>query len=163
MTLSLTELPIGLQSVKTKSIFVLRLDVRPLQLVGDTPGSYRRVGVIPGGVFEGDRLSGTVLDGGNDWQSVRSDSTTVLNVRLVLKATGGDLIGMTYGGLRHGPPDIIKRIEAGEVLDPSTHYFRINPVFETSSQQYGWLNRILAIGIGQRRSDGVTYSVFEVL
>jgi len=119
--------------------------------------------VVPGGVFEGDRLLGTVLEGGNDWQTVRSDSTTVLDVGLVLKAGGGELIGMTYGRLRHGPPDIIKRIEAGEVLDPSTHYFRINPVFETASHQYGWLNRILAIGIGQRRSDGVTYSVFEIL
>jgi hypothetical protein len=163
MVTKLDDLPLGLRAVKTQPLFVMRLDVLPLQLIGATPGAFRRVGVVPGGVFEGERLSGTVLEGGNDWQNVRNDGATALNVRLVLKGGDGDLIGMTYAGLRHGPTDVIKRIEGGEVLDPSTHYFRINPVFETSSERYDWLNRILAIGIGQRRADGVTYTVFEVL
>ncbi len=163
MGTAMSELPAGLRTVNTQPLFVMKLDVRPYQVVGATPGAFRRIGVVPGGVFAGERLSGTVLEGGNDWQSVRADGATVLSVRLVLKSMDGDLIAMTYMGLRHGPADIIKRIDGGEVLDPATHYFRTNPVFETSSQRYDWLNRILAIGVGQRRPDGVTYSVFEVL
>jgi hypothetical protein len=70
---------------------------------------------------------------------------------------------MTYRGLRHGPPDVMARIAKGETVDPSTFYFRITPVFETESERYDWLNRILAIGVGMRRADGPIYSIFELL
>jgi hypothetical protein len=156
-------LPETLKTVRTRPLFVMRLDVRPLILVGGSPGTYRRIGVVPGGTFEGELLSGTVLDGGSDWQIVRSDGATTLDVRLVLKTTDDALIGMTYRGLRHGPPDVVARIEKGEVVDPASYYFRTNPLFETAAAKYDWLNRIVAIGIGHRRADGPVYSVFEVL
>jgi hypothetical protein len=163
MSTRLDDLPETLKTVRTRPLFVMRLDVRKLQIVGATPGGQRRVGVVPGGSFEGELLSGTVLEGGSDWQQLRSDGAVTLNVRLVLKTSDDALIGMTYQGVRHGPPDIVARIEKGEVVDPATHYFRTNPLFETAAAKYDWLNRIVAIGIGHRRADGVTYSVFEVL
>jgi hypothetical protein len=127
------------------------------------PGGLRRVGIVFGGAFEGERLSGEILDGGNDWQTVRQDGATALDVRLVLRTNDNAMIAMTYRGIRHGPPEIIERIERGETVDPATHYFRIAPFFETAAEKYGWLNRIVAVGIGQRRADGPIYSVFEVL
>jgi hypothetical protein len=164
MSTSLYEaLPETLKTVQTRPLFVMRLDVRPLILVGGSPGTYRRIGVVPGGTFEGELLSGTVLDGGSDWQIVRSDGATTLDVRLVLKTTDDALIGMTYRGLRHGPPDVVARLEKGEVVDPASYYFRTNPLFETAAAKYDWLNRIVAVGIGHRRADGPVYSVFEVL
>ena len=164
MPTSLTDnLPDALKTVRTRLLFVMRLDVRKLQIIGATPGSYRRIGVVPGGVFEGERLSGEVLDGGSDWQAVRADGATTLDVRLVLKTKDDALIGMTYRGLRHGPADVIERIERGEVVDPTSYYFRINPLFETAASQYDWINRVIAVGVGHRRADGPVYSVFEVL
>jgi hypothetical protein len=156
-------LPEALRSVRTRPLFVMRLDVRKLLIVGATPGPFRRIGVVPGGSFEGERLSGEVLDGGSDWQTVRSDGATTLNVRLTLKTADGALICMTYQGVRHGPPDVVARIEKGEVVDPASYYFRINPMFETSAAKYDWLNRIVAVGTGHRLADGPIYSVFEVL
>jgi hypothetical protein len=141
----------------------MRLDVRPLQIIGAAPGAYRRVGPVSGGVFEGERLSGLVLDGGADWQTVRSDGSTTLDVRLVLETSDGALIGMTYRGIRHGTADVIARVEKGEVVDPGDYYFRIAPLFETAATRYGWLNNVVAIGIGDRRADGPVYSIFEVL
>jgi hypothetical protein len=152
-----------MKNVRTKPMFAMRLDVRPLLIVGATPGAYRRVGVVTGGLFEGERLSGAVLDGASDWQTVRNDGSTTLNVRLVLKTEDGALIGMTYQGLRHGPADIIARIEKGEVVDPASYYFRINPLFETEAAKYDWINRVIAVGIGHRFADGPVYNVFEVL
>lgn len=70
---------------------------------------------------------------------------------------------MTYKGIRQGPPDIIARLEHGEQVDPDSYYFRINPMFETASEKYAWLNNTLAIGTGHRFSDGPTYNLFEVL
>jgi Protein of unknown function (DUF3237) len=152
-----------LKSVRTRPLLVMRLNVRKPQIVGATPGGVRRIGVVFGGSFEGERLSGEVLEGGADWQMMRSDGALTLDVRLVLKTDDDALIGMTYRGIRHGPPDIIARIDAGEVLDPSTHYFRSAPFFETAAPKYDWINRIVAVGIGHRRADGPLYSVFEVL
>jgi hypothetical protein len=164
MSTSLTDnFPDALKTVRTRPLFVMHLDVRRLQIIGATPSSFRRIGVVPGGVFEGERLSGEVLDGGSDWQSVRPDGATTLDVRLVLRTKDDALIGMTYRGLRHGPAGVIERIERGEVVDPVSYYFRINPLFETAAPQYDWINRVMAIGVGHRLADGPVYSVFEVL
>jgi len=156
-------LPEVLKRVRTQPLFVMRLDVRKLLIVGATPGAYRRIGVVPGGSFEGERLSGEVLDGGSDWQTVRNDGATTLNVRLVLKTKDDALICMTYQGVRHGPPDVVERIEKGEVVDPTSYYFRINPLFDTAAAKYDWINRVVGVGIGHRRADGPIYSVFEVM
>ena len=156
-------LPDHLKQVQTRPLFVLRLSVRKLQVVGATPGGFRRVGVIPGGLFEGERLSGEVLEGGSDWQSVRSDGSTTLDVRLILKTTDDALISMTYRGVRQGPPDVIARLEKGEAVDPASYYFRMAPLFETEAPRYAWLNNVVAIGTGHRFADGPVYSVFEVL
>ncbi|KAA0697350.1 DUF3237 domain-containing protein [Neorhizobium sp. P12A] len=141
----------------------MRLDARPSRIIGSTPSTFRQVRVIDGGRFEGDRLSGKVLDGSDDWQTIRSDGCTLLDARLTLETDDGALICMTYHGLRHGPPEVMARIEQGLTVDPASYYFRINPMFETASQKYGWLNRILAIGAGHRFEDGLVYNVFELL
>ena len=46
-------LPEVLRTLRTQPLFVMRLNVRRLQIVGATPGAYRRIGVVPGGSFEG--------------------------------------------------------------------------------------------------------------
>lgn len=163
MTNTLSSLPDVLQHVQTRPLFLMRLNVRKLQIIGATPGAFRRVGVVPSGTFEGERLSGEVLEGGSDWQNVRIDGSTTLDVRLVLKTSDDALIGMTYRGIRQGPADAIARLERGEVIDPTSYYFRIAPFFETEAPQHAWLNNVAAIGIGHQFADGPVYSIFEVL
>jgi hypothetical protein len=152
-----------LNNVRVRPLFRLREQVPPLYVVGETPNAFRRIGVITGGTFEGDRLSGEVISGGNDWQSVRTDSCTKLDVRLLLRTTDAALIVMTYQVLRHGPPAVMQALDRGENVDPATYYFRLSGLFETAAPKYDWLNRIIAIGIGDRRPDGPIYSIFEVL
>jgi len=153
----------GMLTVRMRPLFTMRLDVRPIVDLGQTPTTHRRVGVVFGGEFEGERLAGAVLDGGSDWQSVRTDGSTLLDVRLNLKTTGGSLIAMSYRGVRHGPGDVIARLERGEAVAPDSYYFRIEALFETSAGEFDWLNRILAIGVGHRFEDGPVYNLFEVL
>lgn len=156
-------LPQALLQVRTRPLFTMRLAVGEVLAVGETPAANRRVGLVTGGRFEGERLSGEVLGGGSDWQAVRTDGSTTLDVRLHLKTGDGALIVMRYQGLRHGPEAVMRRLAAGEAVDPADYYFRINPVFETASETHGWLNRILAIGTGHRFADGPVYNLFEVL
>lgn len=161
--LAFETLPLPLKSIAMQPLFVIKLDVKPIVVVGQTPGPFRRVGIVPSGTFAGDRLSGTVLDGGSDWQTVRDDGSTTLDVRLLLKTDDDVTIGMSYRGIRHGPADLIQRLERGQVIDPSSYYFRITPIFEAPAGRYEWLNRIIAVGTGHRLENGPVYSVFEVL
>lgn len=162
MSDSIDSLQEVLREVKSRPLFVMRLEVRPLVSTGTGSFTERRIGVVTGGTFTGERLSGTVMDGGSDWQTIRPDAI-VLDVRLVLKTHDDALILMTYRGLRHGSKDVMARLGRGEAVSASEYYFRIQAQFETSAPKFEWLNRVLAIGIGDRRPDGPVYSLFEIL
>jgi hypothetical protein len=157
--------PNALKEIRLRRLFAMRLQVAPATIVGQTPSSFRRVTVVTGGQFESDRegLSGHVKGTADDWQTVRPDNTTTLDVRLVLETTGGDLITMVYKGYRHGEPATLARLDRGEDVDPSEYYFRSAPFFETASKRFDWLNHTVAIATGHRFPDGPLYNVFEVL
>ncbi len=164
-TRSLSEiLPQEMTELRVRPLFILLLDVQPAINVGKTPGVDRRVGVITGGRFEGERLRGTLLPGGSDWQSVRhGDGAWMINVRAVLKTDDGEVIGMPYTGIRHGPKGVLDRIARGEVVKATDYYLRIAASFETASEKYGWLNGIISVGVGHRLPEGPIYQMFEVL
>jgi hypothetical protein len=126
-------LPQALSEVRTRPLFVMKLSVRPYQVIGALPGFNRRVGVVAAGTFKGERLSGEVLEGGNDWQTVRSDGATTLDVRVVLKTVDSALVGVIYRGIRHGPADVMSRLDKGEIVDPAQYYFRTQAQFETAA------------------------------
>jgi hypothetical protein len=157
-------LPPEMKELRSRPLFALLLDVQPATVIGKTPGVDRRVGVITGGRFEGERLRGKVLSGGSDWQSVRpGDGAWILDVRVVLQTDDGHLIGMTYRGLRHGPAAVLDRIARGEEVSPSEYYLRASPFFETASDRYGWLNGMIAVAVGHRLREGPVYQIFEIL
>ena len=156
-------LPDAMKTLNSRPLFTLRGVVKPLIPLGLTPNQERRLGIVTGGVFEGERLRGEVLDGGADWQTVRGDGVIGLDVRLLLKTDDGALIGMTYTGLRHGPTDLLAALQAGEPVDPALYYFRIQAVFETAAPHYAWLNKLIAVGVGHRLPDGPVYSLFEIV
>jgi hypothetical protein len=149
--------------IRTIHLFTLKLSVAGMQSVGAIPGGNRRIGLVAGGTFQGERLRGTVLPGGADWLMDRPDKATTLDVRLVLQTDDGAAIGMTYRGMRHGPAEVMERVNRGETVDPSSYYFRTAVAFETSAPKYDWLNRVIAVGTGSRLPDGPVYDVFEVL
>lgn len=149
--------------IHTKHLFSLSLKISEIQNLGKTPLGDRRVAVVDGGTFEGSRLRGTVLIGGSDWLLGRTDGALQLDVRVTLKTDDGELIGMTYRGVRHGPIEVIERLNRGDTVDASEYYFRTAAFFETSSAKYGWLNRIVAVATGHRPPAGLLYDVFEVL
>ena len=149
--------------IRTRHLFDMTLQVSGMQPMGATPNGNRRNGLVAGGMFEGERLRGTVLPGGADWIIARPDGCTTLDVRLVLRTDDGAAIGMIYRGLRHGPTEIMQRLDRGEPVDPSQYYFRTAIMFETASAPYDWLNRIFAIGTGRRPPEGPIYEIYEVL
>ena len=148
--------------ISTTHLFSVSFKVTEIQNLGKTPLGDRRVAVVEGGSFEGPKLKGTVLRGGSDWILARPDGALQLDVRLTLKTHDGEMIGMSYRGFRHGPAAVIERLNRGEMVDPSEYYFRTAPFFETASEKYGWLNRIISVGIGEATATGVLLTVFRV-
>jgi hypothetical protein len=153
--------PKSLTRLDVRPLFAMRLDVSSIQKIGGNAGT--QAAVIAGGSFEGDRLSGRVMDGGSDWLTLRPDGSLLLDTRLVLETAGGAKIAMTYRGIRAGPHDVLARLANGDPVDPAEYYFRINPLFDTADPNYDWLNRVVAVGAGHRLPEGPIFSVFEIL
>jgi len=140
------------------------MSLHPMQDLGSTPLGRRRIAPVAGGHFAGDRLRGAVLPhAGSDWLLQRGDGAFQLDVRVTLQTDDGDLVGMTYRGVRHASPEVSARIARGERVEPHEYYLRTTPLFETASERYAWLNGVVAVGVGERLPDGVIYDVFEVL
>jgi hypothetical protein len=91
-----------------------------------------------------------VLPGGDDWTIKRSDGVVELDLRITLEADDGALIHMTFEGLLDDPA-------------PGRPYFRTLPRFETSAPKYSFLNRMLAVGMGETSGDGPVHRIEEIL
>jgi hypothetical protein len=151
--------------LRTTHLFTLTLEVSPeVQDLGETPYGRRRIATVTGGSFKGEELHGTVLaTPAGDWLLLRRDGVLQLDVRLTLKTHDGHLVYMSYRGMRHGPQWVIDQLNKGEKVDPSQYYFRSTPRFETSSEKYRFLNRIVCVATGRREPTGPIYEVFQIL
>ena len=122
------------------------LTIAANEQVGATPHGVLSIFPITGGSFEGERLRGTVLSGA-DWVTAAPNGTFELDLRLTLETDDGALIQMTFSGVR----------------DDANHYFRTLPRFETAAPKYAFLNRLLAVGVGESQPDGPVHTIEEIL
>jgi len=130
--------------------------------VGETPQGLRRVVPITGGVIRGERLNGTILNAGADYQVIGPDGFTRLEARYVAKLDDESLLYIENSGVRFGPPAVMARITRSEPVDPADVYFRSTPRFETAAPAHQWLTRPLFIASGARLPDRVVLAVFQV-
>ena len=153
-----------MSELKSKHLFDLTLQLHPIIELGATPAGERRIVTVSGGQFTGERLRGEVLShAGSDLLLGRTDGSFQQDVRLALRTDDGAVILMTYRGVRHSSPEVNARMARGESVAPSEYYLRTAPFFETAAPKYAWLNVIVSVGIGERRSGEVLYRVFEIL
>ncbi|MBL8385079.1 MAG: DUF3237 domain-containing protein [Burkholderiales bacterium] len=149
--------------MQSRPLFRLRAQVATPQVAAAAPYGDRRFIPVTGGTFEGERLAGRLLAGGADCQLIRADGVADLDVRVTFETSDGVIFYMKGLGMRHGPPDVMARIAAGEHVPGREYYFREAMFFEAPKGPYAWLNRLIAIGIGERGPDFVQLDVFEVL
>lgn len=142
--------------------FELRATVAPPTEVGDVAHGRRRIVAITGGTFEGPGIKGKVVPGGADWQLIQPDGFSELDTRYTIETDKGQIIYVQNKGMRHAAPDVMKRLLAGERVDPSLVYFRTVPTFETSSPELQWLVRSVFVGVGERYPDDVRIRFWRV-
>lgn len=133
----------------------------PMEL-GDGRGGRRRIIPIVGGTVTGERLSGRILDLGADWQTVFPDGLAELDTRYTIETHDGAIVDVRNRGYRHGPPEVLARLAAGEAVDPSEYVMRTHPRFETGAPRYAFLNRMICVGTGAREASAVRLTVYEV-
>jgi hypothetical protein len=136
--------------MRSRPLMTLRLETAPVQDVGAGPRGTRVTFPVTGGSFEGERLRGKVLPGGDDWTVRRADGVVELDLRVTLETDDHALIHMTFEGIRDDAP-------------PGVPYFRTLPRFETAAPKYAFLNRLLAVGVGAIQADGPVHTIEEIL
>ncbi|WP_121631687.1 DUF3237 domain-containing protein [Tropicibacter alexandrii] len=140
----------------------LTVELDPIREMGQGRGGARRIIPIVGGLMEGPRLQGRVLNVGADWQTVFADGLAELDTRYALETHDGAVIEIQNYGLRHGPPEVMARVAAGEPVDPGAYYMRTHARMETGDARYAWVNRTLFVGTGARLADKVKVSLFAI-
>jgi hypothetical protein len=143
-------------------LFRAEITLAAPQELGEAPHGRRRIIPITGGRIIGERVTGRVLAGGADWQIVRADGVAELDARYTIETADGALIYVANRGVRHGPADVLRKLAAGEPVDPALYYMRTTPWFETGDTRYAWLNRIVCVATGARRAAAVELEVYEI-
>ena len=129
---------------------------------------HRRHRMVPivGGTFEGRgalNVHGRILPGGADKQIIHDDGLTEVDARYVLETDRRELVYVRNRGLRHAPPDVMARLLAGDLVDPSLVYFYGVPTFETAAPDLQVLTRSIFIASGERYPSEVVLRFWRVL
>ena len=138
-----------------------------IMALGRSPWAERRVGYVTGGSFAGERLRGAILPGGGNWSmaGTGADGNAVgtFDARAIWQTDDGAMIYVTYTGRTSIPTAVGAAFRAGDnSVDPADYYIRIAPVFEVANERYGWLNGVLAVGIGHRMPWGIRHFIYAI-
>ncbi|MBV8764283.1 MAG: DUF3237 domain-containing protein [Hyphomicrobiales bacterium] len=147
---------------RLEHVFDARIRVAAPFEVGLTRSGERRIIAITGGRVEGARLSGAVLPGGADYQTIAPDGCTYLHARYIIETDERERIYVENEGIRFGPKRALDRLRRGLNVDPTLVYFRTAPRFETQSPRLAWMMTTLFVASGARTPDEVLLSVFRV-
>ena len=149
--------------LRSELLYRMRLEVGPPFDIGTGPRGHRMVIPFKGGRFEGPKLRGEVLITGGDWllaaRRRRHGAGRAPHAAHRRRPSHLRPLSRHPRGQRRrdGPARARRAVPAAEL------YFRTTPVFETGSEKYAWLNRIIAVGIGAITADGAELEVFQVL
>jgi len=146
------------QELKTEKIMDLSIPLNAPVMVGPRAIYSWNEGVVNG------LIKGKLLPLGAEFGKEIEKNTYQVDVRAVIETEDKETIYMTYSGYVHADTETFNLINTGHgaEIDPSKYYFRSNPVFETKSTKYGWLNHTVSVGVGSFTKTGVSYKVYAI-
>lgn len=134
----------------------------PRQIGQTYDGTRRIIPILSGGYVRGPKIAGRVMGNSADWQLTRHDGVSVVDAIYAIETDDGALIQIRNKGLRHGPVEVMRRLVAGDTVDPSEYYFRTVPEFIAPEGRYDWLNRSIFICSGARYANSIKLWVWRV-
>jgi hypothetical protein len=96
------------------------------------------------------------------------DGSLRIDVRANLKTDDGEIILWEANGVYARTPEVVERLARGERITSNESYFIATPRISTTSQKYGWLNRVqmvatlVSIERPPAQQGKLTYDVFIV-
>jgi hypothetical protein len=85
-----------------------------------------------------------------------------LEARYAFETPEGAVIEIDNRGVRHGPPEVLAAIAAGEQVDPSDYYMRTHARLESGHPDWRWVNRMMFVGTGGKVGSQVKVSLYGV-
>lgn len=124
------------------------LELAPTTMIEDGPAGTRLIAPISAMTLTGERLSG-VLDGPSaaDWLTISGGVATV-DVRATIRTDDNAIVFVQY----RGRSDVTGGIGSAPI--------HVAVTFETSAENYLWLNPLVAVGRGELAE--MRYEWFEV-
>ena len=108
--------------------------------------NLRVVNVKPGSYIKGPKISGKVVSE-TDWTRATFGGVGRLDARFVIRTDDDQLIAMSYNGLQVIPKEALDKLSKSETLtDKEFTIFTIAATFQTSSEKYDWLNKVVMVG-----------------
>lgn len=120
--------------------------------VGPGPFGNRMFVAVTDGVVHGERLRGTLIEGGGDWLLVGDDGFGRLDVRGQFETHDGAVIYLSYIGLIEITPEAQAVLGGADVATEfGEHYFVTTPRLESGDPRYAWVNQTAFVGVGRLR------------
>jgi hypothetical protein len=150
-------------ALQTRYVFTITAKIAEVISAGETGYGVRRIIPVIGGEVRGDGVNGKVLNGGADFQIIRSNELIDLEAKYAFETDDGAVVYVENKGIRFGPVELLQKLKRGEPVDPGLIYFRTVPRFETGAQKYRWLMESLFVASAARHPDRVVVDVHQVL
>ena len=119
---------------------------------------------VAGGEVSGPRLQGKVVPhSGGDWPRMWPSGLIEFEAHYMLEASDGTPIYIHNKGIAYAAPDVIRRIEAGESVEPAERpYLRITPRFEVPEGPHDWLARTVMVGTSERDGNETQFEYYAL-
>jgi hypothetical protein len=146
-------------SVKPEYLMTIYLDLKESFATGSV-----RIVDIPGGWVEGPRIKGKIIPPSGDWFRPLASGIGRIGVRLIVQTDDNEIIYVSYNGIQQCSKESDDKLSRGELLKTDDCYFIVAPTFETTSERYGWLNAVQAVGkmTELRRGSHIKYEFFMI-
>ena len=156
--------PMDMPELKLEKLFYLEAVCDPIIPVGDVGKGILNIYPVRSGYFEGEKIRGTILPIGADWNYMYSDGVDVMDTRYALKTDDGAIISISTNGRYIIEPELDKALDRGEYIDPNRYYFRQHLFFETGAEKYRWLNGVIAFAIMAVKPTGeICYTAYMLV
>lgn len=145
--------------------FELRCEVdNPVPLGGSTPGEGLHFARVKGGVVDGPRLHGVILNSGGDWWNGRGltvalDARYVIDVEVEAGTAGVEVVNR---GFWRTDEATFARMRAGEDVSERDLYYRTAFQFRTEHPALEWLTHSQFVGYARAAPGEVIIRVFRL-
>lgn len=150
-----------MEKIELKKLVTINVILGEPFTIGNVNGEIMEVTPVTGGIFEGEKLNGTVCNFGGDWGFLSEGKLNRLNNRFILETDDKEYIAVETNGYLCMSAEEINDFYGKADYNNSDYYFRETVSFASGSPKYNWLNDKITVSGGFLTEQGVRIEVYE--